>query len=120
MATVEITGGGFQDSEGNPLVEGVAIFKLSADATDIETGTQQICSGQTVRYTLDNNGNVPSGSTLWPNDLLSSNVTGIADTFYWMSAEDENGQLVYGPNAVFILSTPSPFELNVLVPGNPA
>jgi hypothetical protein len=120
MATVVITGGGFQDSEGNPLATGIVHFQLSADSTDIETGTQQICSGQRVSYTLDNSGNVPSGSTLWPNNLLVSNVSGVTDTFYLMSAEDENGQLVYGPNAFQILSSPSPFNLNVLVPGNPA
>lgn len=120
MASVQISGGGFQDSEGNALVDGVVFFRLSADSTDIETGTQQICAGQTVSYTLDTSGNVPSGSTLWPNDLLISNVTGNTDTFYFMSAEDENGQVVYGPNAFQILSSPSPFVLNVLVPGNPA
>jgi hypothetical protein len=120
MATVEITGGGFQDGEGNPLIDGSVIFKLSADATDSATGTQQICAGQTVSFVLDTSGNVPTGSFLWPNDLLISNVTGINDTFYFMSAEDENGQVVYGPNAFQILSSPSPFVLNVLVPGNPA
>jgi hypothetical protein len=51
---------------------------------------------------------------------LTSVVTGNTDTFYWMSAEDENGQLVYGPNAFQIFSSPSPFVLNALVPGNPA
>jgi hypothetical protein len=120
MATVVITGGGFQDSEGNLLDAGTVHFQLSADATDSETNTQQICAGQRIKYPLDSGGNVPTGATLWPNDLLNNNVTGIADTFYWMSAEDENGQLVYGPNAVQILSSPSPFSLNNLIPGNPA
>jgi hypothetical protein len=117
MATVEITGGGFQDSESLALATGIVYFSLSADSTDSETGTQQICSGQRISFTLDDDGNVPSGSYLWPNDLLISNVTGLADTFYWMSAEDENGQTVYGPNAVLILSTAS--DLSDLVPGNP-
>ncbi len=114
-----IVGGGFSDSEGNPLATGIVYFQLSADATDSATGTQQICSGQRVNFPLDADGNVAANSTLWPNDLLISNVTGIDDTFYWISAEDENGQLVYGPNAVQIPNT-SPFSLNVLVPGNPA
>jgi hypothetical protein len=120
MTTVEITGGGFSDSEGNALTEGTVYFSLSADATDSATGMQQVCSGQRISFSLDTSGNVLSGSNLVPNDLLTSNVTGNTDTFYWMSAEDENGQLVYGPNAFQILSSPSPFVLNALVPGNPA
>jgi hypothetical protein len=118
MATVAITGGGFSDSEGNPLEDGIVYFSLSADAVDSETGTQQICSGQRVSFDLDDSGNVPSDSFLWPNDLLIGNVSGLADTFYWVSAEDENGQLVYGPNAFLILSTAA--DLSDLIPGNPS
>lgn len=120
MATVEITGGGFSDSEGNRLALGVVYFQLSADATDSATGELLICSGQRVSFPLDASGNVAANSFLWPNDLLVSNVSGVTDTFYWMSAEDENGQSVYGPNAFQILSSPSPFSLSALTPGNPA
>jgi hypothetical protein len=120
MATVEITGGGFSDSEGNPLENGIVNFQLSADSTDSATGEFLICSGEKISFALDSNGNVAASSNLWPNDLLVSNVSGVTDTFYWMSAEDENGQTVYGPNAFQILSSPSPFVLNALVPGNPA
>jgi hypothetical protein len=120
MATVQITGGGFSDSEGNALALGIVHFTLSSDSTDAATGVLLICSGERVSFNLDSSGNVVSGSFLWPNDLLTSVVTGNTDTFYWMSAEDENGQLVYGPNAFQIFSSPSPFVLNVLVPGNPA
>lgn len=105
MGTDLIVGGGFQDGDGNPLALGLAYLKLSADATDSETGTQQICSGQSVIFSLDSDGDVSENSFLWPNDQLISNVSGISDTFYFMSAEDENGQLVYGPNAFFLNST---------------
>jgi len=118
MATVEITGGGFQDSESLPLAGGIVHFQLSADATDTATGTQQICAGQRVSFDLDDDGNVATGSNLWPCDELVSNVTGNTDTFYWVSAEDENGQLVYGPNAYQLLST-NP-DLSDIIPSNPA
>jgi hypothetical protein len=110
-----VVGGGFQDGEGNLLTEGSVIFQLSADATDNATGTQQICSGQKLPVPLDDDGNIVVDPVYYivPNDLITSNVSGIGDTFYWITAEDENGQTVYGPNAILLLAANAFSFLNV-------
>jgi hypothetical protein len=112
-ATALITGGGFQDSEANALAGGTLELKLSHDAYTDDTNTVLICAGYTVSYILDINGSVPSGSTAWPNDLILDIWTGLADTYYEAKVITERGQLAWGPNAVKILSTPSPYDIGV-------
>jgi hypothetical protein len=53
--------GGFQTPSGTPLASGKLKVEL---LEDMICGTNQICAGRTVWFSLDSNGNVASGS-LW-------------------------------------------------------
>jgi hypothetical protein len=113
MATVNsLTGGAFQDNEGNPLVNGYLQFQLNKDET-VNTNTQ-VCSGKVIQIPLDSNGNIITSPTysLWPNDVLLA-----VGSFYFVSAYTASGQLVWGPNCQSVLSSPSPFNLSSWIPG---
>lgn len=116
MATNQLSGGGLQDSAGNIIANGRMVFRLSAPATD-STGTIQICNDYEFEAPLDQNGNITGGdlSTFaWPNDQI------IPDgTYYMVKVYAEDGELAWGPNAVFILSSPEPFNVSAWVPSNP-
>lgn len=107
----QLSGGGFQDALGNPLALGYLLFMLSQDAQ--VNGSTQIAAGFTVKIDLDSGGNITSSpaQSIWPNDVLSP-----AGTFYLVSAYSANGQLVWGPNAQQVLSSPSPYNIGVWVP----
>lgn len=109
MPPATITGGGFQNSLGNPLADGYLIFQLSQDAR-VATN-QQVVAGYKVTIPLDSSGN-GSGS-IWANDVLSP-----AGTFYNVSAYSAEGQLVWGPNPQQVLSTPSPFNIGAWIPAS--
>jgi hypothetical protein len=114
MSTVnQISGGLFQDNEGNPLANGYLLLELSQDCT-VNT-TTQVCSNCIIKVPLDVNGNVVVSPvySLWPNDVLTP-----SGTFYFISAYTVNGELVWGPNCNQILSSPSPFVLGALIPGD--
>ena len=57
-----ISGGGFQDAEGNALALGSVVVYLQQD---IQVGTVQICAGIRGTLNLDSNGNVTGSPTLW-------------------------------------------------------
>lgn len=110
--TNQLTGGGFQDALGNALANGYLEMELSQDA--VTSDSTQVASGYTIRINLDTDGNIitsPSQS-VWPNDVLAP--TG---TFYNVSAFSSEGQLVWGPNAQQVFSTPSPFDIGSWIPG---
>ena len=113
MAATQLTGGGFQDSAGNPIANGRLFLRLSAPAMD-STGTIQICNDYECSYALDDTGNLVTGAEAWPNDQLTPSTT-----YYMARVESSAGELAWGPNAVYILSTPSPFVISVWAPGNP-
>ena len=108
----QLTGGSFQDVLGNLLANGYLLMELSQDA-QTNTGIQ-IAAGTIVKIPLDASGNIVTSPaySVWPNDVLSP-----ANTFYNVSAYKANGQLVWGPNAQQVFSTPSPFNVGVWVPG---
>lgn len=109
----QLTGGAFQDSLGVVLASGYLLLELSQDA-QVNTSTQ-VVSGYIVRISLDANGNVATSPAqlVWPNDVLSP-----AGTFYNVSVYNAQGQLVWGPNAQQVLSSPSPFNIGTWVPGS--
>lgn len=115
MAGSLLTGGGFQDCEGNLLVNGRITFELSALATDIQTGTFQICPGEVVLYILDENGNISGTQYIWSNDLLYP-----ATTFYRITVYTSRGQLAWGPNSLPLVAVAGTVNLNLLVPNNPS
>ena len=92
MATqTELTGGGFQDSEGNPLEFGYLKMHLSQDC--LVSGVGNICSGIDTTINLDINGNAIAGQFVWSNlNMLPQN------NFYRVTAYTAAGQKAWGPN----------------------
>lgn len=120
MATVEISGGGFQDSEDNPLAQGTLVLMLNRDAYTDSTFSTLVCAGQHLEIALDSLGNVADNPNVWPNDQLLDVWTLAADTYYTAKAITVEGQLAWGPNVIYILSTPSPFVITNIAPNNPS
>lgn len=120
MAVNQITGGAFQDSEGNPLDAGTLVLTLNRDAYTDSTLTVLICAGQTLEIPLDANGNIDGTVKVWPNDQLLDVWNLTTDTYYTAKAVTADGQLAWGPNVIYILSTPSPFVITGIAPMNPA
>lgn len=111
MATKnQITGGAFQDALGNPVANGYMLFELSQDAQ--VNGSTQLGAGRIINIDLDVNGNILGTQSVWPNDVLSPD-----NSFYNVSVYTANGQLVWGPNPQQVLSTTSPFNIGVWIPG---
>ena len=114
MSTVnQIVGGAFQNAQGNVLANGYLLFELSQYG--IVNTTTKVCAGYKIRVPLNSSGSVASSPaySLWPNNVLIP-----SNTFYTLSAYSASGQLVWGPNPVVITSSPSPFDLGTLIPGD--
>lgn len=109
---VQLSGGEFQDANGDVLANGYLLFRLSQDA--VANSSEQICSNIDIKILLDDDGNVQSDPAqyLWPNDVLSP-----SGTFYMVSGYTAAGQRVWGPNAQQVFSTPSPYDIGAWVPG---
>src|SRR5215472_817655 len=112
MATNTLTGGAFQDVEGNVLALGSLVFELSHDSYDTTTGSQ-IVAGLKRTFSLDANGNV--SGTIENNDQLSP-----AGSYYIVRAFKADGTIAWRQNQyVVVVSTTSPFNLNAVIPGSP-
>jgi hypothetical protein len=109
--TVQLTGGNFQDTQGNLLVNGYLTFVLSQDAQ--ANTTTNICAGREIKILLNSSGSISTSPAqyMWPNDVLTP-----ANTFYVVRGYTSAGQLVWGPNSQQVLSTPSPFDVGVWKP----
>jgi hypothetical protein len=113
---VQLTGGGFQDSEGNLLADGYLEFVLSQDSS--VTGVGNICAGITITIQLDSDGNAASSASspaaadqyLWGNDVLNT-----PNTFYKVTGFTAEGQPAWGPNNQQVYGS-SPFDLGTWVP----
>ena len=57
-----LSGGGWQDAEGNPLSLGSVQVYLQQD---VEVGGVQLCAGVKGSLSLDSSGNVLGSPTLW-------------------------------------------------------
>lgn len=107
----QITGGAFQDATGNLLVNGYLLFELSQDGQ--VNGSTELAAGFKIKIPLDASGNVVTSPTysVWPNDVITP-----INTFYNVSAYSAHGQLVWGPNAVQVFNSPSPYNIGAWVP----
>jgi hypothetical protein len=105
---VELTGGAFQDSEGNVLANGYLIFRLSIDGS--VSGVGNICSGITIKITLDANGNAVAGQYIWGNDNINP-----MPNFYTVEGYASNGQPAWGPNNQQVTGSGT-FDLGTWVP----
>jgi hypothetical protein len=100
---VQITGGNFQDLEGNLLSLGRLEMKLSHNEL---SPNGQVCSGIVLNIPLDANGNVSGSVFVWSNDVLLP-----INSYYTVRAYSSLGQLAWGRQQLYIL-TPTPFNLN--------
>lgn len=89
-AKIELTGGNFQDSEGNPLALGYFTMQLNQDGS---VNDSQVCSGLIITITLDGSGNCNTGQYVWGNDAMSP-----ANSYYKITVHAADGQIVWGPN----------------------
>jgi len=112
-STNNVTGGLWQDTEGNLLSNGYLLFELSQDC--IVNGTTMVCAGFVINVPLDINGSVVS-SPLWPVDLLTPLYPNLP-LFYTVTAYSALGQKVWGPFPQSVLSTPSPYNIGLWIPG---
>lgn len=114
-----LSGGNFQDPEGNEVANGYIIMVLSQDAQANQN--TQIAGGRKIRIQLDGAGNVITvpAQAVWGNDVLFP-----SGTYYTASVYTEEGQLVWNEvvqvtsGANFDTGTWVPFPTNV-VPGDP-
>jgi hypothetical protein len=90
-----LTGGAFQDGEGNPLALGYLTMKLNQDAS--VSGVGNICSGIEIMIQLDVNGNVVASPTqsVWAN---TGGVLAPINTFYKVTGYTAAGQRAWGQN----------------------
>ena len=111
---VNIIGGGFQDSSGNPLSNGFLTFDLTHDGNICTLGAPtgvQVTSGQTTKYTLNVVGNLNPNQYIWSNDLLTP-----SGSYYSVIAYDRNGIQVWGSPQKFILTYSVTLDLGTVTP----
>jgi hypothetical protein len=111
MPTKSITGGGFQDAEGNAIVGGILTLQLSQDAVVVNTGV--VVRANRINLVTDASGNIPS-TPIWFNDELSP--TG---TYYQVWVSDSAGQPIFSGQS-WIFAGSSPLNLNTMVPATGA
>lgn len=109
---VVLTGGGFQDAEGNVLANGYLTMKLNQDEQSPSEG--QIGAGITLTIPLDENGDIADSPEVWPNDVLIP-----TNSYYIVFAFTEEGQQAWGP-FYGTVDSPSPFDVTTWVPAGTA
>jgi hypothetical protein len=110
----QLTGGGFQDGEGNPLSLGYLKMKLSQDAS--VSGVGNICSGIELTIQLDVNGNVVTSpaQSVWAN---TGGVLSPINTYYKVTGYTAAGQRAWGPNNQQVAAGAT-FNTNTWVPNS--
>ena len=106
----ELTGGNFQDSEGNPLDGGYLTLRLSQDCT--VPGVGNVCSGIEILITLDSNGNAVAGQYVWSNLVMSPQ-----NNYYRVTGYTAEGQKAWGPNNQQVASGAT-FNLDAWIPNS--
>jgi hypothetical protein len=95
----QLTGGSFQDANGNILAFGYLTLKLSQDGN--VSGVGNICSGVAITIQLDANGNVGSSTSPTPvaNQYVwaNSNISPI-NTYYKVTGFTQQGERAFGLN----------------------
>ena len=119
--TNNISGGSWQDTEGNLLANGYLTFELSQDC--IVNSTTMVCSGFVIQVPLTASGSVyynallpMASSPLWPVDALTP-IYPTLPLFYTVTAYSAAGQKVWGPYSQSVKSTPIPFDIGTWIPG---
>jgi len=109
---VQLTGGNFQDSEGNHLANGYLRMVLSQDGTVIGVGS--ICSGIEITIQLDANGSVVAypAQVVWGNDAITP-----VNTYYKVTGYTAAGQPAWGPNVQQVVGGPT-FDVGTWIPNS--
>jgi len=108
---VQLTGGQFQDSEGNKLALGYLLMKLAMDANI--SGVGNIASGIEIRIQLDSNGSVvasPAQSVWGVDQMLPIN------NYYRVTGYTAAGQPAWGPNNQQVIGNGGTFDVGTWVP----
>ena len=106
---VQLTGGQFQDLQGNQLALGYIKMKLSSDE---EVNDSLICSGIEIQINLDSTGNCVVGQFVWGNDVMSP-----VNSFYKVTVYSASGQIVWGPNNQQVVGV-GPFDVGTWIPNS--
>jgi hypothetical protein len=95
----QLTGGAFQDSEGNVLNLGYLIFKLNQDNS--VAGVGNICAGIEVKILLNSSGSISTSPQqfIWATDVFST-----VNSFYTVTGYTAAGQPAWGPNNQQVVS----------------
>lgn len=111
---VQLIGGVFQDSEGNPLANGYLLMDLSQDG--FISGVGQICSGIELKIQLDANGSVVTNpvQSVWGNDQMAP-----VNSYYRVTGYTAQGQRAWGPNNQQVLGSGGTFDTGTWVPNVP-
>lgn len=107
---VQLTGGSFQDAEGNLLVNGYLKMKLSQDGT--VTGVANVASGIEITIQLNSSASVSTSPAqyIWGNDNIVP-----TPTFYTVTGYTAAGQPAWGPNNQQVTGGPT-FDVGTWVP----
>ena len=109
MARNTITGGAFEDAQGNVIAYGTLVLRLTVDVA-LNAAQGFVCAGVLNTIPLDASGNVVS-TLIWPTDqMLPNTATYVA----WVL--NANNAIAWGPHQVQILSSPSPYNLSAWTP----
>lgn len=111
LATKTLTSSvAFTDPQGNPVVSGYIILRLSVGAKVIANG--EVVNQTNVKISLDATGKVVAGQVIFANDELLP--TG---TYYVMNLFSANDALLRGPEN-WILSGGAPIDLSLITSSN--
>lgn len=108
---VQLTGGVFQDAEGNVLANGYLLMRLSRDG--VVSGVGQVGAGVDIKITLNSSGSVDTtnAQSVWGNDQLLP-----ANTYYRVTGYTAQGQPAWGPNNQQVNGSGGTFDVGTWVP----
>jgi hypothetical protein len=93
VTKTQLTGGVFQDSEGNALALGYLMFKLNQDNSI--SGVASLAAGIEVKITLNSSGSVDTST---PQYIWATDVMTVPNAFYTVTGYTAQGQRAWGPN----------------------
>ncbi len=109
-----LSGGAFEDLEGNPLANGYLILELSHDE-NYAAGPYQIAAGLKIKVQLDSSGNINPTVNVWSSDVLTP-----PGSYYTVTAYKFDGTQADRNSQFWILSSsPNPLNVASLIPTNP-
>jgi hypothetical protein len=113
---LQIIGGGFQDAEGNLLVNGYLLFELSHDEL-YSAGNSQIVAGLKFRVNLNTVGSISANPAVFIYANASLTPSG---SYYLVRAFKADGTEAWASPQMWVFAaTPNPFDLGTQVPANP-